>query len=62
MWVSLAEMSTSMDMEPEVSTSRCQKEPPVEGWEQQYTYKTFNPKTLLSKRNDGTKMEQRLKE
>jgi hypothetical protein len=36
--------------------------PSVEGWGHQPTYNTFDPKLVLSKRNAGTKMEQRLKE
>jgi len=31
-------------------------------WRDGDTYKTFNPKLILSKRNAGTKLEQRLKE
>jgi hypothetical protein len=50
------------DMEPEETTSSSQTGLPVEEWGHQPTYKTFDPKLLLSKRNAGTKVEQRLKE
>lgn len=33
----------------------------MEKWGPHHTYKTFNPKLFLPKRNAGTKMEQRLK-
>jgi hypothetical protein len=62
MQVTLAEMPNSKNMEPEETTSSSQTGLPVEGWGYQSTYKTFDPKLLLSKRNAGTKMEQRLKE
>ena len=62
MWVILAKISNSGDMEPEETTSGSQTGRPVERWGHQSTYKTLDPKLLLSKRNSGTKMEQRLKE
>lgn len=50
-------------MEPIETTSPCQTAPhPVKGWGQQPTYKTFEPKLALYKRNAGTKKEQKLKE
>jgi hypothetical protein len=49
-------------MEPEETTSSSQTGPPVEGGGHQTTYKSFDPKLVLSKRNSGTKIEQRLKE
>jgi hypothetical protein len=36
--------------------------PPVKGWGHQPTFKNFDLELFLSKRNSGTKMEQRLKE
>jgi hypothetical protein len=60
--VTLAEMPNSGDMEPEETTSSSQTGPPVEGWGHQLTYKTLDPKLVLSQRTAGTKMEQRLKE
>jgi hypothetical protein len=56
MWVSLAKMPQSKDMEPE-TTSSSQTGPWVDGWGHQPIYKTCNPK-LLQKRNAGSKMEQ----
>ena len=58
--MSLAERPNSWDVEPEETTSSSQTGHPVEGWGHQPTYKTFDPKLVLSKRNAGTKMEQRL--
>jgi hypothetical protein len=55
-------MPNSGDIEPEETTSSTQTGPSVERQGHQPTYKTFNPKLLLSKRNAETKMEQRLKE
>jgi hypothetical protein len=43
-----------------LTTSSNQIELPVEGCEHEPIYKTFDPKLLLSKRNSGTKMKQRL--
>ena len=60
--MTLAEMPERGDMEPEETTSSSQTGLPVEEWGHQPTYKTFDPKLLLSKRNAGTKMEQRLNE
>jgi hypothetical protein len=50
--VTLAKMPKSEEMEIEETTRT-----PMERWGHQSTYKTFNPKLLLSKRNTGTKME-----
>jgi hypothetical protein len=62
MEVTLAEILNIWDMEPEETTSSSQIGSTVEGWRHQPTYKTFEPKLVLSKRNAGTKMEQRVKE
>ena len=62
MQVTLVEMLNNRDLEPEETNSRNQTRPPVEKWGHQLTYKFFNSKLLLSKRNERTKMEQRLKE
>ena len=59
MWVTLAEMPNSGDMEPEETTSSSQTGPPTGEWGHQPSYKTFYPKLLLSKGNSGTKMDQR---
>jgi hypothetical protein len=58
----LAEIPNSGDKEPEEITSSSQTGSPVEGWGHQSTYKTYDPKLILSKRNAGTKMEHRLRE
>lgn len=60
MWVALAKIPNSGDMEPEEATPS-QTGPLVEGWRHQDTNKTFHPKLFLSKRNARTKMGQRLK-
>jgi hypothetical protein len=60
--VTLAEMSNSGEMEPEEPTSSRQTGPPVEVWQHQPTFKTFDSDLFLSKRNVETKMEWRLKE
>jgi hypothetical protein len=62
MWVALAEMSNSRYMEPEETTSSSQTGSLGKEWDHQPTYKIFSPKLLLSERNEGTKMEQRMKE
>jgi hypothetical protein len=49
------------DIETEVATSCSQSRLLVEGWGQQHTHKTFNPKFVLPTRCTGIKMEQRLK-
>ena len=49
-------MPNSGDMESEEALYNSQKVFPVEGWEYQQTYVTFDPNLLLSKRNAGTKM------
>jgi hypothetical protein len=51
MWMTLAEISKSEDIVPEdiISSSQTMK-----GWGHQPTYKTFDSKLLLSKRNAGT--------
>ena len=55
-------MLNSGDMALEETTSSSQTGPPVEGWGHQPTYKTFDPKLVLSKRNAVGETEQRLKE
>ena len=60
--VTLEEMLNSWDMEPEETSSSSQSGLTVERWGHQPTYKTFDPKLVLSKRNAETKMEHRLKE
>jgi hypothetical protein len=63
MQVTLAEMSNSGEMDSEEAIiSHSQTSPQLERWGHQTIYKTFNSKLLLSKRNAGTKMGQRLKE
>jgi hypothetical protein len=62
MWVTLAKMPNSGTMEPEYITSSSQIGPPVEELGHQPTFKIIDPKLFLSKRNAGTKMEQRPKE
>jgi hypothetical protein len=57
MWVTLAKMPNSGDMESEETTSSSQMGSWVEEWGHQPTYKVFYPKLVLSKRNAGTKME-----
>jgi hypothetical protein len=52
-------MLNSGDTETEETTSNRHS---VEEWGHQTTYKTYDPKLVLSKTNAGTKMEQRLKE
>jgi hypothetical protein len=56
MWMTLAEMPNSGDMDPEETTSSSQTRLTVERWGYQPTYKIFNTKLLLllSKRNSGT--------
>lgn len=51
MWVTLVKMPKSMDMEPEETTSSSQTGSLVEGWGHQSTFKTFDLKLLLSKRD-----------
>jgi hypothetical protein len=60
--VTIAEMTNSGNLETEEITYSSQTGPQVEEWRHQTTYKTFNAKLILSKRNAGTKLEQRLKE
>jgi hypothetical protein len=48
-------MPNSGDMKPEETISSSHTEPPVEEWRHQHTYKIFDPKFLLSKRNKGKK-------
>jgi hypothetical protein len=60
--VASTEMSNSGEMEPEETNSNSWTGPPLKGWEHQPTFKIFDPELFLSKRNSGTKMEQRLKE
>jgi hypothetical protein len=62
MWVILNKMPNSGEIEPEETTSSSQTGLSVERWRHQHTFKIFNPELFLSKRNAGTKMEQRLKE
>ena len=62
MQVTLALMPSSEDMELEKITSISHTGPPVEEWGHQTTYKTFDLNLVLSKRNTGTMMEQRLQE
>ena len=52
--MTLAKMPNSGDIEPEETTSSTQTGPSVERQGHQPTYKTFNPKLLLSKRNAET--------
>lgn len=54
-WETLTEMSNPENMELEETTSRSQTGP-VERWIHQHTYRTFNPKLPLSKRNAGINM------
>ena len=58
MWMTLAEMNSSGDMEPEGPTSCSQAGPPVRDKDTNPPIKTFDPKFVLSKRNAGTKMKQ----
>jgi hypothetical protein len=60
--MTLAKMLNSGEIETEETTSSRQTGSPVEGWDHQPTFKMFDPELFLSKRNVGTKMEQRLKE
>jgi hypothetical protein len=53
--LSVAKMPNSGDMKPEETISSSHTEPPVEEWRHQHTYKIFDPKFLLSKRNKGKK-------
>jgi hypothetical protein len=62
MWVTLAKMPNSWDMQPVEATFCSQAGSQVEKKEQHLTHKSFNPKFVLSKRNAETKMEQRSKE
>jgi hypothetical protein len=62
MWVTLAELPNSGNIEHEDTTFSSYTGPSVEEREHQFTQKVFNTKILSSKRNLGTKMEQRLKE
>ena len=59
--MTLAEMNSSGDMEPEGPTSCSQAGPPVRDKDTNPPIKTFDPKFVLSKRNAGTKMKQRLR-
>jgi hypothetical protein len=49
-------------MRPEETTFSSQTGHPSGGVGHQFTYKTFDPKLVLSNRNAGTKMERRLNE
>jgi hypothetical protein len=60
--MTLSEMPNSGEMEPEETTSRIYTGSPVESWGYLPSFKIFDPELFLSKRNTGTKMEQRLKE
>jgi hypothetical protein len=62
MQVTLAEVPNSADTEPKETTFSSQTGPPVEESGHQPTYKTFDPKLVLSEINSGTKIEQKLKE
>lgn len=60
MKVTLAVTQSTGNVEPEEPISCSQ----AGTWQQRHkhTHKTFNPKCILSKRNAGTKIKQRLKE
>lgn len=55
MWVNLAEMPNSGETGPEEPTTNSQTGSPEEGSGHQSTYKTFNPKLVLSKNIQGPK-------
>jgi hypothetical protein len=55
MQVTLAKMPNRGNIEPKETTSSSQTGSPVDRWRHKSTYKTFDPKLFLSKRNAGTK-------
>ena len=55
-------MPNSGETEPEETTSGRKTGPPVQGWGHTLIFRYFYPTLFVSKRNAGTKMEQRLKE
>jgi hypothetical protein len=58
----LSRNAQSWATEPEETISSSQRGSLVEGWGHQPTYKTFDQKLVLSKRNAVGETEQRLKE
>lgn len=61
-WVTLAKMSTTGEMEPEESTTSSWMGPPMKGWGNQSTFKNSDPELFLSKRNAGAEIKQSVKE
>ena len=61
-WVTLAQMFNREVIESEAFSSYIQEGPSVKEQENEPTHKSFNLKFVQSKRNAGTKMEQRLNE
>jgi hypothetical protein len=60
--MTLAEMPNSGEREPKETTSSRNTGPPGNRWSHPSTFKISDPELFLSKRNEGTKVEQRLKE
>ena len=60
--MTLDEIHNGEKMEPEESTSSIYTGSPLEGWGHLPIFKIFDSELFLSKRNAGTKVEQRLKE
>ena len=59
-WMTLAKMNKSANMEPEQPNSNSQTGPPKEGWGLKSTLIIFPSKLLISKVDAGTKIEQRM--